>query len=211
MRKYLFVIVGVTFLCSGFNICEKKVNIDGKLNRIYIYPDCDDTSTYVKQRYQANHIVEYLYIHSKLQYKRILDKSGNWIVNEFTYEKNKEIQHADTFAGNIPDKSFDINDTCSLNIEYFGDGGYRICTYGFNRQNECKHQETLASTIVFDSLYKSKNVGHMQIICDSNTVTDAFSNEDFVKIVHRERQVGKWYTVRLDNMVTDSIVYEIEK
>ena len=211
MRKYLFVILGVTLFCSGFNICEKKVNVDGKLNRIYIYPDCRDTSTYVKQRYQANHIVEYLYIHSKLRYKRILDKAGYWIVNEFTYDKNKETQLADTFSSDIPDKSFDINDSCSLNIEYFGDGGYRICTYGFNRHNECKHQETFASTIVFDSLYKSKNIGSLQIICDSNTVTDAFSNEEFVKIVHRERQTGKWYTVRLDNMVIDSTYFDTNK
>ncbi len=210
MAKY-FIIIAVTLLCCGFNICERKVLTDGKIARVYIYPDCNDTSTYLKQRYQANHIVEYLYIHSRLEYKRILDKAGSWIVNDCNYKLNAATTHTDTFAGQIPDKSFDINDSCSLNIEYFADGGYRVCTYGHNRHFECKHQETLATTIVYDTLYRSKTVGHLQIICDSNTVTDAFSNEEFVKIVHRERQTGKWYTVRLDGMVTDSSVYDTDK
>ncbi len=210
MAKYL-IIVAIALLCCGFNICERKVVTDGKISRVYIYPDCNDTGTYLKQRYQANHVVEYLYIHSRLQYKRILDKAGNWIVNEFNYGQHKEAQRTDTFAGPIPDKCFDINDSCALNIEYFADGGYRVCTYGYNRHFECSHQETLATTIVYDSLYKSKTVGHLQIVCDSNTVTDAFSNEEFVKIVHRERQAGKWYTVRLDGMVTDSSFFDAEK
>jgi hypothetical protein len=211
MGKYL-IIIGITLFCCSFNICEKKAKVDGKISRVYIYPDCDDTSTYLKQRYQANHIVEYLYVNSKLQYKRILDKAGPWIVNEFSYGKpGGETHRTDTFAGTVPDKSFGINDSCSLNIEYFGDGGYHICTYGYDRHHECAHQADYASSIVFDSLYKSKMVGSLQIICDSNSLTDAFTNEEFVKIVHRERQVGMWYSVREDNMRIDSTKYDAQR
>ena len=211
MGKY-FIIAGILLFCCGFNICERKVKVDGKVSRVYIYPDCDDTGTYVKQRYQANHIVEYFYLHSSLKYKRILDRAGKWIANELSFDSlGREVRHSDTLAGDLPDKGFDINDSCALNIEYYADGGYHICTYGYNRHNECKHQDTYASTIVFDSLYKSKLIGHMQIICDSNSVTDAFTNEEFVKIVHRERQAGMWYTVREDNMVIDSTRYEDDK
>lgn len=206
------ILIGVILLCCAFNICEKKVKTDGKVSRIYIYPDCNDTGTYLKQRYQAFHIVEYLYVHSKLKYKRIMDRNEVWIVNEFWYnEKNKETAKLDTFPGSPPDMSFDINDSCALSIEYFTDGGYHICTYGFNRQNECLHQDTHASSIVFDSLYKSKTIGDLQTICDSNSITDVLTNEDFVKIVHRERQVGKWYTVRDDGMRIDSVVYDVDK
>lgn len=213
MGKYFIIAgIGIVLLFCGFNICEKKVWTNGKIARVYIYPDCDDTGTYLKQRYNANHIVEYLYIHSRLRYKRILDKAGVWVVNEYTYsKKNDEVYRIDSFPDMIPDKSFDINDSCSLNIEYFADGGYHICTYGFNRNQECRHQQICASTIVFDTVYKSKRMGSLQIICDSNAVTDAFTNDEFVKIVHRERQTGMWYTVRDDGMRMDSIFYRLEQ
>ncbi len=207
MAKYLPIIVLALF-CSSFNICEKKVVVNGTVNRIYIYPDCNDTSCYLKQRYQANHIVEYLYINSKLKYRRIIDKAGAWIVNEYLYNKAKGEEHRnDTFVNGIPDNCFAINDSCSLNIEYFGDGGYHICTYGYNRALECIHAGTFASTIVFDSMYKSKMEGSLQIICDTNSVTDAFTNEEVVKIVHRERQTGIWRSYNFSNYKTDSTLY----
>ena len=206
--KYI-MFIGLLVFCCSFNICEKKIKTDGKASRIYIYPDCADTSTYLKQRYQANHTVEYLYIHSTLKFKRILDKNGVWIINEFTYTKEHgEIQKTNSIAGAVPDKSFAINDSCSLNIEYFADGGYHICTYGYNRANECLHKDSYASTIVFDSLYKGKMMGSLQVICDSNSVTDAATNEEFVKIVHRERQTGKWLTYNFDDYIIDSTRFE---
>ncbi|MBC7553999.1 MAG: hypothetical protein H7257_08470 [Taibaiella sp.] len=208
MRKYIAVIALMCF-CCGFNICEKKIKADGKVTRIYIYPDCNDTACYLKQRYQANHIVEYLYINSKLRYKRILDKAAPWIVNEFAYgPEAAERQKQDTIYGNIPDRGFDINDTCSLNIEYFADGGYHICTYGYNRANECRHPEAHASTIVFDTLYKTKMMGNLQIICDTNSVTDALTNEELIKIVHRERQTGRWLTYNFEDYIIDSATYK---
>ena len=208
MARY-FIVIGLALLCSSFTICEKKVKSEGKINRIYIYPDCDDTSTYLKQRYQANHVVEYLYINSKLQYRRILDKADYWVVNEYTYDNGrKEVHRNDTFRSPIPDKTFTINDSSVLNIEYFNDGGYRICTYGYNRKSECLHPNVFASTIVFDSTYKGKMMGNLQIMCDTNTVTDAFSSEELMKIVHRERQTGLWRKYDFDNVKTDSMVYD---
>ena len=199
----------LVLFCSSFNICEKKVKTDGKVTRMYIYPDCDDTSCYLKQRYQANHIVEYLYINSTLQYKRILDKGDRWIANEYTYDANgkHEMHTSDTFF-TIPDKTLAIRDSTSLNIEYYGDGAYHICTYGYNRKKECMHPEVFASTIVFDSLYLGKMMGHLQIMCDTNSVTDAYTNEELVKIVHRERQTGLWYSYNSDDAKKDSTVYE---
>ena len=177
--------------------------------RVYIYPDCEDTSCYLKQRYQANHVVEYLYVNSKLQYRRILDKADPWIVNEYTYENGKkEVHRNDTFQAFIPDKTFNINDSFSLSLSYFNDGGYRICTYGYNRKNECLHPGALASTIVFDSIYQGKMEGQLRVICDTNTVTDAFSNEELMKIVHHERQTGLWRKYNFDNIKTDSLVYD---
>ena len=205
--KYILLIVVVLF-CSAFNICEKKIITDGVISRIYIYPDCEDTSCYLKQRYQANHVVEYLYINSHLTYKRIMDKANGWIVNEYSYDSGRENHKLLNYPGLIPDASYPINDTCSLNIEYFADGAYHICTFGFNRANECKHTGTYSSTIVFDTLYKSKMEGHLQIICDTNSVTDAFTNEELVKIVHRERQTGTWRTYDLKNYKTDSAFYD---
>ncbi len=208
LAKYL-VIIALACCCSGFNICETKVLQNGIATRIYIYPDCNDTSCYLKLRYQANHVVEYLYIGSQLRFKRILDKAGPWIANEYTYEKGKgETHRVDTMQGALPDECLAINDTCALNIEYYGDGGIHICTYGYNRALECQHTESYASTIVFDSLYKGKMQGSLQIICDTNTVTDAFTNEDVVKIVHRERQKGMWHTYAADNRITDSTYYD---
>ncbi len=208
MAKYLFIIF-MAVMCSGFNLCEKKVKVDGKVNRIYIYPDCDDTSCYLKQRFQANHVVEYLYINSRLQYKRILDKTESWIVNEYTYDANgkHEIHINDTFATNIPDKIFTINDSCTLNIEYYNDGGYHICTYGYNRKKECLHPDAYASTIVFERAYAGKMMGQLQVICDTNSVTDAFTNEELVKIVHRERQTGLWHTYNANDFIIDSTTY----
>ncbi len=207
MAKYLLVIA-LVFVCSSFNICERKVITDGTISRVYIYPDCGDTSCYLKQRYQANHVVEYLYINSELRYKRILDKTSSWIANVYTFTKDSSQHRVDTIAGNLPDYSFAINDSCSLNVEYFADGAYHICTYGYNRANECRHTDSYSSTIVFDSLYKSKMMGSLQIICDTNSVTDAYTNEEFVKIVHRERQIGMWRTFDLKNYKTDSAYYD---
>ncbi len=209
MSRYIFFIALVA-ICSSFNLCEKKVFVDGRLNRVYIYPDCNDTSCYLKQRYNANHIVEYLYINSRLQYRRILDKTDVWIMNEFTYDADgkHEAHKIDTLRNGIPDKSFAINDTCSLNIEYYGDGGYHICSFGYNRKNECQHVDELASTIVFDSAYTGKMEGKLQIICDTNSVIDAFSGEELVKIVHRERQTGKWYHYDAKGWKVDSTIYK---
>lgn len=209
MFRYLIVIVIVT-LCCGFNLCEKKVRVDGRLNRIYIYPDCNDTSCYLKQRYQANHVVEYLYINSTLRYKRILDKTEPWIANEYIYDSTgkHEVHNTDTLRTGIPDKLFSINDSCSLNIEYYNDGGYHICTFGFDRRHECLHPDILASTIVFDSAYAGKMEGKLQILCDTNTITDAFSEEEVLKIVHRERQTGLWYIYNGEDHKTDSIAYK---
>ena len=179
------------------------------MNRIYIYPDCNDTSCYLKQRYQANHVVEYLYVNSKLQYRRILDKVDGWIVNEYTYDNGrKEVHKNDTFLSAIPDKTFLINDSSVLNVSYFNDGGYRICTFGYNRKNECLHPDFYASTIVFDSTYAGKMEGNLRIICDTNTVTDGYSNEEVMKIVHRERQTGLWRRYDFDNTKIDSVVYD---
>ncbi len=209
MFRYIFFIALIA-ICSSFNLCEKKVFTDGRLNRVYIYPDCDDTSCYLKQRYNANHIVEYLYVHSRLQYRRILDKTDVWIMNEYTYDANGQHEKhiLDTLRGAIPDISFTINDSCSLNIEYYGDGGYHICTFGYNRKNECQHSRELASTIVFDSAYAGKMEGKLQIICDTNSVTDAYSGDELVKIVHRERQTGKWYHYNNQGWKTDSTIYK---
>ena len=209
MAKYFFIVFLVV-LCSSFNLCEKKVKIDGKVSRVYIYPDCDDTSTYLKQRFQANHVVEYLYINSRLQYKRILDKTESWIVNEYSYDAygKHEVHINDTFKANIPDKIFTINDSCSLNIEYYNDGGYHICTYGYNRKRECQHPDVYASTIVFERAYIGKMMGHLQVICDTNSVTDAFTNEELVKIVHRERQSGLWHTYNANDYIIDSTTYD---
>jgi hypothetical protein len=208
--KYLFAIF-VVIGCSAFSICERKVMVDGKMNRIYIYPDRSDTSTYLKQRFQPNHVVEYLYVNSKLRYKRILDRTIYWVVNEYINPGQRNEQHiTDTFRLGIPEKVFDINDSCALNVEYFNDGGYHICTYGYNRANECAHSQVYASTVVFDSLYAAKMMGALQVICDTNTVTDALTSEEYYKIVHRERQRGKWYTFDLNEYKKDSTVYEQE-
>lgn len=184
--------------------------VDGRLNRIYIYPDCDDTSTYLKQRYNAYHIVEYLYINSRLRYRRILDKATPWIVNEYSYDADgkHETHKTDTLRTTLPDKTLTINDSMSLNIEYYDDGGYHICSYGYNRKHECLHPDVFASTIVFDSAYTGKMEGRLRVICDTNSVTDAFTDQELVKIVHRERQTGKWYHYNAEGRKTDSTTYD---
>lgn len=209
MAKYLFIFFMALSFCS-FNICDKKVKADGKVTRVYIYPECDDTSTYIKQRFQANHVVEYLYINSLLQYKRILDKADVWVANEYVYDVagKHEVHTSDTFATAIPDKCFAINDSCALNIEYYSDGGYHICTYGYNRKRECQHPDAYAGTIVFERAYVGKMAGGLRIICDTNSITDAYSNEELVKIVHRERQSGLWHTYNADDHLVDSTVYD---
>lgn len=207
MQGKIYIAFALAFLCFGFTICDKKVKTDGRVSRIYIYPDCNDTSTYLKQRYQAFHIVEYVYINSRLRYRRILDKAGRWVLNSYTYEGKKELHTIDTLAGDIPDHSYAINDTCALNVEYYADGACRICTYGYNRANECRHTDSFASSIVFDSLYRGKMTGNLRIICDTNEVIDAYSNEELVKIVHRERQTGLWRIYDSNDMKKDSVVY----
>lgn len=164
----------------------------------------------MKQRYQANHIVEYLYINSVLQYRRILDKAGYWIVNEYTYDANgkHEVHTIDTLRQELPERTFAINDSMSLNISYYNDGGYHICTYGYNRANECAHPDSFAQTIVFDSAYAGKMEGRLQIICDTNAVEDAMTGEEQLKIVHRERQNGKWYIYNAEGWKKDSTVYK---
>lgn len=210
MRPVRFIVLALAVTALfGFTLCEKKVKVDGKLNRVYIYPDCDDTATYIKQRYQANHTVEYLYVNSILQYRRIIDKAGYWIINEYTYDSlgRHEVHTLDTLWESLPDRSFRINDTMSLNITYYNDGGYHIATYGYNRRNECAHPDSFAQTIVFDSAYAGKMEGRLQIICDTNSIEDAFSGDELVKIVHRERQRGKWYIYNADGWKKDSTVY----
>jgi hypothetical protein len=143
--------------------------------------------------------------------KRILDRGDFWIINEYFYDdKNREHHKCDSVTGLLPDVAFAINDSMALNVEYFQDGGFHICTYGFNRANECKHADILAATIVFDTLYRTKMEGSLQIICDSNTITDAFTNEEMIKVVHRERQVGMWRTYNLNNYKIDSAIYKPE-
>ncbi len=187
------------------------MNDDKTVSREYIYPDCTDTSTYIKQRYSAFHVAEYFFVHSKLMRKRVLDKNGYWVLNETIYNsKGKGITHTDTIRGDLPDVVYDVNDSMAVNVAYYQDGGLHICTYGFNRANECKHTDILAATIVFDSLYKSKMEGPLQIICDSNTITDAFTNEELIKVIHRERQTGMWRTYNIYGGKTDSAIYKPE-
>jgi hypothetical protein len=38
-------------------------------------------------------------------------------------------------------------------------------------------------------------------------VTDAFTNEELVKIVHRERQTGLWHTYNANDFIIDSTTY----
>lgn len=205
--KYL--LLGLALLLTSF-MCERKMSKQGKVATVFIYPDCNDTSCYLKQKYEPFHIVDYLYIDSKLRSKRIIDRSQNsWVVNDFGYPVDAKRWHRiDTFTNDLPDNCYLVNDSCGLKVQYYADGGIKVCSYGFDRSSECRHSGSLVPAIIFDSLYHFKSCGQVRVICDSDYVTDAFTNQDFLKIVHRERQTGVWRRYNKEGVKLDSLVYD---
>jgi hypothetical protein len=175
---------------------------------VVVYPNCADTACYLKQKYQPNHVVEYLYKNSRLRYKRIMDKTDAWIINEYVYnDKGKAVHVTDTAADVLPEYAYSINDTMQLQLRYRQDGGIALCSYNYRRNKECEHNLEPMWAVLYDSAYQRKTLGTMMVLCDSNYVTDAQTNEEFLKIVHREGMQGKWIRYDLRNYKLDSTIH----
>jgi len=74
--RYLFLIATIILACS-FTICDKIVKKDSGWE-MYVYPDCSDSTTYLKQVY-----------HERDPYKE-KNKIGEWIrrVGEYSIDEN---------------------------------------------------------------------------------------------------------------------------
>lgn len=201
----VFIVLWVALVAG--KLCEQKVKQGGKVSRVYIYPDCDDTSTYIKQRYQPNHIAEYFYVNSTLLYRKVADKTDKWIVNTFDYTNRKVIRTVDTVDGDLKDAVYSYNDSQQIGVMYHPDGAYKYCATSYNRSFECKHSGSVTDGIIFTQGYNSKSVGNILVLCDTVEVEDVATGNIVLKVLHKERKTGFWYTYDSLGYKRDSIFY----
>jgi len=222
--RYLFLIATIILACS-FTICDKIVKKDSGWE-MYVYPDCSDSTTYLKQVY-----------HERDPYKE-KNKIGEWIrrVGEYSIDENFHLHdtllsysnhvfgHDDTFLnqnvfyGHGVWESFQVRfdkfrwittEKYDIDVAYYDNGTFKkinIVTYPKNEHRQIASME-------WDESHDTKWQGSRKAVFndrqDSVISEDESTGQVNTLIISHDSDVknGWWKKYNTKNEVLDSIYY----
>ncbi len=211
MTKYI-VFASVLVLCCSFTICDKLEEQKDKTWKLYIYPFCEDTTTYVvrdcriKPAYKErdyvkrspwkNHPIEYIYMEhffisgvekqiSTYSYR----KEGGKLITRYT-DENKYDGGRSMYVSNTrmcEAKSYTFSDSLHLGVDYFKNGA--IKSYRMENWNTGD-----AVAMEWDSLYQYKWQGKYKSGGVVDTLQSFDGGTETIKIIihSSEKKDGTW-------------------
>ena len=210
--RYLLLFTIAVLACS-FNICQKIVKKD-KGWEMYVYPDCSDSTTYLKQIYYARDpynerrngdwaryegeydIDERFYIHDFI-----------WRTSSYVFKHNDSLFTDKVYYGEenseefyrkvMPENRRIITEKYDIYIGYYSDGTFKY----FSVMTDPNNDSRATSCIQWDSLHSTRWEGVYKV--------DIFREpEERVDISHdTDVKNGWWKKYNDKNEVLDSIYY----
>ncbi len=222
-----FIGIAAVLVCCAFTICPKLSKETDGGYRIYVYPICGDSTTFITQEFEKldtetvrvlpngkwtaftdNYRIDEAFVvagvelHTmeirRLERRTSITYRSNWgTANQLTNS-----------TGTLPDiRLFKVNDFLSVTVAYFGNGQIKSCNVNVGSN------ASLRETIEFDSISQSCWVGVQKIsgFNRDSTVREYEQTGEVItlfRISDIYQRTGKWLRYNFQGIVTDSIFYK---
>ncbi len=222
--RYL-LLIAIIIVARSFTICDKIVKKDSGWE-MYVYPDCQDSTTYLKQVYDARDpyreknkkgewiryageydIVEQFYLHDTL-----LSSSSHFFHHDDTF------LNQNVFYGHDVWESFQVRfdkfrwittEKYDIDVAYYDNGTFKKINIVTHPKNEHRR----IASIEWDQPNDTKWIGSRKAVFndrqDSVFIEEELTGENVTKIISHDSDIknGWWKKYNTMNEVLDSIYY----
>ena len=222
--KYIVALLAL-ILCCSFTICDKlKIKYHGISSTLYIYPDCDDSTTFIQQEYYVSEATKERKVPSKIwtiEKESVSINECFCIHNQTVYDSYIHLGQDTFYSENTHNncwvktssveppfsREVRLNDSSKMRIQYFRNGRIWSCEFGV--LDRTGH---IYECIEWDTSYESKWKGFLKDVRGS---TDSIEyeypdGESGYKIVvsHPSVKTGTWKKYNSADVLIDSMVYK---